>query len=53
MAIEYLEEQAFVAKTSSIASIAGITVAMFVAGCSEKSSREKKSVASLKIYSNW
>jgi len=38
MAIEYLEERAFVAKASSIVSIAGITVVMFVAGCSEEAS---------------
>jgi Na+/H+ antiporter NhaA len=50
MATEYFEERAFVAKTSSMVSMAGITVAMFVAGCSFESSREKKSDASLKIY---
>ena len=52
MATEYFDKRAFVAKTLSIVSIAGITVAMFVAGCSEESSREKNSVASLKIYSD-
>jgi hypothetical protein len=49
MATEYFEERAFVAKTSSMVSMAGITVAMFVAGCPCESSREKKSDASLKI----
>jgi len=50
MAEEYFNERAFVAKTSSMVSMAGITLAMFVAGWSAESSREKKRVASLKIY---
>jgi hypothetical protein len=53
MVTKYFEDRAFVAKASSIVSIAGITVAMFVAGCSAESSQEKKSIASLKIYSKW
>jgi len=53
MATEYFEERAFMARTSSIVSMAGITVAIFVAECSAKGSQEKKSIISLKIYSNW
>lgn len=53
MATEYFEERAFVARTSSMVSMAGITVVILVAGHSAKSSREKKSVAFLKIYSEW
>ena len=45
MEMEYLESKALVARASLMQSMAGMTVAMFGVP-----SREKKRVASLKIY---